>query len=84
MIELVPVFAGVLLGFGSRRWRIALRGLPLLVAGLFAGVVSSFVTGELSRSWVYAAVDSFQVVTICLLTEFLCSRFGASKYRTSI
>ena len=74
MTELVPVLAGVLLGFSSRRLPLSLRSILLLVVGLCTGVLCSFIAGELSRSWVYVAVDSVQVVTSCLITRFLCAK----------
>ena len=72
MDEVFPVLAGVALGLEfhhitSSGLRIAL----LLVLSLAFGVVASWISGELTISWVYILIDAAQVLIAAVLTAAL-------------
>jgi len=81
MAELIPVVAGVLLGFGARRLPVSLSRIVIVTVSLSIGVLFSLIAGELSRSWVFPAVDSVQVFTSCLITRFLVRQTQCARTR---
>lgn len=77
MYEIIPLFAGVLIGFGlarvgprDTRFRVAIMAVLAAAIGLFA----AWVSGELAESWAFALWDGAQVVVAATLTILLVAR----------
>ena len=72
MAEVFPVLAGIVVGLVA--YSIASRRLQALftaVMSLAFGVTASWVSGELAVSWLYAAIDVWQVLLAAVLTTGL-------------
>jgi len=72
MDEVFPVLAGVVVGLASA----LLRSMPSKVIliglmGLAFGVCASWISGELSISWMYLVVDAVQVIGATAMTSLL-------------
>ena len=72
MIEVLPVLGGIVLLFLSCVLR-PLSGVSLIFAGFVIGAFCSLLTGELSSSWMYAVVDSLEVIGVCKVTPVVLS-----------
>ena len=79
MYEIIPLFAGVLIGFGLFRFaprdtRLRVAVVAVLAAAI--GVFAAWLSGELAESWAFALWDGAQVVIAAGLTILLMVRLG--------
>lgn len=79
MYEILPLFAGVLIGlglvrFGPRDTRF--RAMLVAVIAAAVGLFAAWISGELAESWAFALWDAAQVVVAATLTTLLLARFG--------
>ena len=87
MYEIIPLFAGVVIGFGLTRvgprdttFRVAVIAVLAAAIGLFA----AWLSGELAESWAFALWDAAQVVVAAGLTILLVSRLDQRGRATRI
>jgi hypothetical protein len=72
MNEVFPVLAGVVIGLATCATRpVWLRVALIAVLGIGLGAVASWVSGELAMSWVYALIDTGQVLAASIMTGVL-------------
>ncbi len=72
MDELFPIAVGVILGGLVQFIRnTRLRVVALLVVSLLAGILASFVSGELLISWSYVVIDIAEVGVAAVATAGL-------------
>ena len=75
MEEFFPVAAGVLVGLGIQQLvGNRLRSFVLVLASLVIGFLASWVSGELSVSWMFLLVDALQVGAAATLVVVLLTR----------
>ena len=72
MDEVFPVLAGVVVGLASALVKsMSSKAILTGLMGLAFGVCASWISGELSISWVYLVVDAAQVIGAAAMTAFL-------------
>jgi hypothetical protein len=72
MDEVFPVLAGVVVGLASALVKsMSSKAILIGLMGLAFGVCASWISGELSISWVYLVVDAAQVIGAAAMTAFL-------------
>ena len=75
MEEVFPVLCGIAVGLVLNYLRSSLRGVAVVVLGVAFGSLAAWVSGELAISWVYALIDTAQVVGAAILTAVLVARW---------
>jgi len=71
MIELLPIFLGVLCGLTLRR--LAFGDFRLLLITLGLGALCSFVAQELTQSWLYVLIDWVTVYASYVVVRLIAS-----------
>lgn len=83
--EIIPLFAGILIGFGFLRlgpFDQRTRAIILVPAALVIGWIAATVSGEIEESWAFVLFDAAQVVVAAVLAAWLLGRAGLGA-RTS-
>jgi hypothetical protein len=71
MFELAPILAGVLLGVAAPRTLTAAHRRVLLSGSLVIGSLASFLSHEISESWLFLPFDSGLVLFSAIATRQL-------------
>jgi len=72
MEEVFPVLAGIALGLVTYRTApLWLRAVLVAVLGIAFGALASWISGELTVSWVYVLIDTAQVIGVAIMTAIL-------------
>ena len=72
MDEVFPVLAGVVVGLASALLKSTPSKVILVgLMGLAFGICASWISGELSISWMYLVVDAVQVIAAAAMTGVL-------------
>jgi len=80
MEEVFPALAGVAVGLVAQLLRsVRLRAILIGVFGLAFGACASWISGELSVSWIYLVVDTVQVIGASLITMIVI--WASRRYR---
>ena len=82
MDEVFPVLAGVVIGLVSAVVPRSLRIALFAVFGVAFGVVAAWISGELALSWVYALIDTAQVLGAAIATRVLVVLWGRHRARS--
>ena len=76
MEEVFPVLAGIAVGLVAERVSSnILRGLLIGALGITLGLLASWLAGELAISWIYALIDTTQVIVAAVATLGLVVRW---------
>jgi hypothetical protein len=75
MDEVFPVLSGIAVGLVLGMVRPRLRMVASAVLGIALGILTSWSSGELALSWIYALIDTAQVMGAALLTSALAGRW---------
>jgi len=75
MEEVFPVLCGIAVGLVLNYLPSILRAVAVVVLGIVFGWLAAWVSGELAISWVYALIDTAQVVGAAILTAVLVARW---------
>jgi hypothetical protein len=82
MEEVFPVLAGVAVGLATFRVRPLLLNIVLLVIlGLVFGALASWISGELTVSWIYLLIDTTQVIVASVMTASLVKAWRRRRTR---
>jgi hypothetical protein len=83
MEEVFPVLAGVVIGLVAVVVPRALRAAFVAVFGVAFGLVAARVSGELAASWIYALIDTAQVVGAAIATAWLVTAWNRRRARSA-
>ena len=83
MDEVFPVLAGIVLGLGTYAVRTSLRAVLIAVLGVAFGVVAAWISRELVSAWVYALIDTAQVIGAALGTGLLVTLWARRRARSA-
>jgi DNA helicase HerA-like ATPase len=81
MDEIFPVLSGFAVGLVLAVVRPRFRMLASVVLAIVLGTLVSWSSGELAIAWVYALIDTAQVVGAALLTSALVGRWRQRAWR---
>jgi hypothetical protein len=77
--EIIPLFLGVVIGFGLVRFGPRdnkVRAAFLIPAALIIGYLAATISGEIDENWAFVLFDALQVVVAAVLVGWLLVRFG--------
>ena len=85
MYEIIPLFAGILIGLGFIRlgpFDTRTRAIILVPTALIIGWIAATVSGEIAESWAFVLFDAAQVVVAAFLAGWLLMRAGLGNRTT--
>jgi len=80
--EMIPIVAGLLLGFLT--YRSSRPGPFTAIAVLLLGIGSAYVNGELGESWGFALVDIMSVTASYVAARWVARRIGRAVSGRSV